>query len=180
MTLAEIIKLSIFIVIGSGIGTIIAQELFKHRLNKEFFRYSKLYSDKLDIIRVLYKKLVMMEKAHEKFMRQNEPSDAIEKTRFEEETNEIMNDFVDFYEENEIVFDDSTVAIMSQILEMIKESKKSQNMVNVFNDARGSEAWVKAISVKQDLYERFVYQELPKLKNKLKKDFQKRYKLLSK
>ena len=180
MTLTEVLELSSYIIIGSGIGTFAAQELFKYRLNKQLFRFSKLYSDKLDIIRIFYKKLVLMEKALDTFMSQREPSDDSEKAKFNEETVKVINDFIEYYEINEIIFDNKTVEIMQQILEKIKESKKTQNLANIVEDSRGTDVWLKAISDKQELYEKFVVDELPKLKNKLKRDFQNRYKLLSK
>ncbi|MCK9452565.1 MAG: hypothetical protein M0Q90_12800 [Bacteroidales bacterium] len=180
MPLTEVLELSAYIVIGSGVGTFVTQELFKHRLNKQLFRFSKLYSDKLEIIRILYKKLVLMEKALDTFMSQREPSDDFEKAKFKEETVKVINDFIEYYEFNEIIFDDYTVDIMGQILKKIKESKKSQNLANIFEDSRGTDVWLKAISDKQELYDEFVIDEFPKLKDKLKKDFQKRYKLLSK
>ena len=179
MTIAEILELSSYIIIGSGIGTFITLELFKYKLNKQLFRFSKLYSDKLDIIRIFYKKLVLLEKALDPFMSQREPNDDLKKSKFKEDTVKVIDDFIEYYEINEIIFDDNTVSLMKQILEKIKESKKVQSLANTLENSRNTETWLKAITNKQEQYEMFVVNELPVLKNKLKRDFQKRYKLLS-
>lgn len=180
ITFVEVLELSVYIVIGSGVGTFVAQELFRHRLNKQYFIFSKLYSDKLEIIRVLYKKLVNMEKALNLFMCKREPSDNDDKLKFKEETVKVIDDFLKYYEENEIIFDNETVSVMQQIVKKISESKTAQISANFFEGSRGTDVWLKAITEKQDLYDKFVTKELPKLKNILKFSFQEKYSLLAK
>lgn len=180
MKLLEILELSGYLILGSGIGTFVSQELFKHRLKKQFYRFSKLYSDKLEIIRIFYQKLVLTGKALDKFMRQREPNEDIEKKHFRNETLQIINDFIEYYEINEIVFDEKSSEIIEQILRDIEESKKLQSIANNLENDRGNEAWLKAVTKKQEYYEKFVINEFPNLKNKLKKEFQSRYKLLLK
>jgi hypothetical protein len=59
----QVLELFIYLIIGSGIGAFISQKLFEHSLNKKLLRFTKLYSDKLDIIKNLYRLLIKAEKS---------------------------------------------------------------------------------------------------------------------
>lgn len=170
----------LYILIGSGIGTFIVQKLFEHRLNKKLYRFTKLFSDKVDAIRILYRFLVRSEKALYTFLSQKEPSDLKEKAEFKMNTVEILNEFIQYFEENELLFEEDIVTLLNQIIEKIKKAKIVQSNAEIFESDRGSEAWTNAVLEKQDLLEKTVEIEIPRLKEKLKIDFQKKYHLLSK
>jgi hypothetical protein len=133
----------------------------------------------VEVIRNLYRLLVRTEKALENFMSQREPIDYDKKTEFKKDTLDIINEFVNYFEENEIIFDLDTVLLITEITDWIKKSKEVQNRAKLFESERGSDIWEEAITEKQDLLEKVVRKKIPELKGKLKKEFQKKYQLLS-
>ncbi|WP_159523885.1 hypothetical protein [Sunxiuqinia indica] len=83
-----------------------------------------------------------------------------------------------FYEENELFLDDKS-------LKLIKELKlKFENVLNAHNKAefmeimRGTEQWADAIENKMKVSETVLDNEIPTIKEQLKKDFQEKYKLI--
>lgn len=179
MTLTEILELSSYIIIGSGIGTFATQELFKHRLNKQLFRFTKLYSDKLDILKDLYRLLISAEKGLEILLSQREPNDKKEKVEYYEKTVKPINNFIELYEENEIIFEEPIVEQINEIINILKNAKTIHFNANNLEESRPSKEWENAVSTKQEL-NRKLENEFPKLKMKLKKEFQLRYDILSK
>jgi len=182
MSWAFTLETFIYLVIGSGIGTIgtfAVQKILEHRLKKKLHRFSKLYSDKIEVIRNLYRLLIRAEKALEIFMSQGEPIDFDKKAEFKKDTLDIINEFINYFEENEIIFDIDSASLVTEIIDMIKKSKEVQNRAKIFESERGSDIWEKAISEKQELLGKVVRIEIPKLKRKLKEEFQKKYQLLT-
>lgn len=178
MSLNQILELSFYLLIGSGLGTFIAQKLFEHRLNKKLYRFNKLYTDKLDIIKNLYRLLVQAEKALNILLSQGEPDTKEEKEDFRHITMETMDNFINYFEENEIVFDTSIVEIVAQIILRFNKAKSAHVFANLMETSRGSEAWERAVTKKQDLHEQLVKNEIPLLKEKLKNEFRNKYNLL--
>lgn len=180
----------IAILLGTGIITTLAQILITNNLNKRFFRFSNLYKDKLDIIREFYKLLIKAEKGLNILMIESEPElkfgkDGIvdqESNRKSEEFNiktyGAINSFFDFYDQNEIIFEDEIVILVNQLREKFIKANNAQSFAKIMEASRGSEAWEKAIDKKSDAHELYVVKEIPELKNKLKTTFQERYKLL--
>ncbi len=174
----EILKYSLSIIIGSGLGTFIAQKLFEQKLNKKLYRFTKLYSDKLDIIKNLFKLLVRAEKGLEILLSQREPNEKKEKEQYYEMTIKPMNEFIETFEENEIVFEKSIVDQINNIIDIFRNAKNTHFFANSMESDRGSQAWENAVSKKQELFNKLEL-EFPKLKMKLKKEFQERYEILA-
>ncbi len=180
MKIYEILELSLYLVLGSGIGTFITQKYFEHRLEKKLYRFNKLYTDKLEIIKNLYRLLIQAEKALDKLLSQREPDELEEKDNFRKTTMVKMDSFIEYFEENEIVFENSIIEIVSQISDKFNKAKSTHVFANMMENNRGSKAWEKAIEKKNNLHETLVKNEMPILKEKLKIEFQNKYRLLDK
>jgi len=111
---------------------------------------------------------------------QREPDEINKKDGFRHKTIETVEKFIDYFEENEIIFDKSIADLVRQILVRFNKGKKAHVFANIMESDRNSELWFKAVSTKQDLYEQLVEIEIPILKRKLKEEFQNRYHLLDK
>ena len=178
MNLNQILEIIIGSVLGSGLITFVLQKLFEHRLNKKLYRFGKLYSDKLDIVKNLYRLLIKAEKGLEILLSRRGSNDKNEKEEFQHETIETMDNFINYFEENEIVFDQTIVELVRQIGNRFNEAKKARVSADIMESDMNSKAWGDAVSKKQDLYEQLVKIEMPILKEKLKKEFQNKYQLL--
>lgn len=180
----------IAILLGTGIITTLAQILLTNNLNKRFFRFSNLYKDKLDIIREFYKLLIKAEKGLNILMIESEPElkfgkDGIvdqESSRKSEEFNiktyGAINSFFDFYDQNEIIFEDEIVILVNQLREKFIKANNAQSFAKIMEASRPSKAWENSVQEKQDTYETIVKKDIPCLKRELKTLFQERYKLL--
>lgn len=176
----EIFKILLTVIAGSGLATFGVQKAFEHRLNKKLSRFNTLYSDKIDVIKQLYKLLIKAEKALDLFLGQREPDDFKKNKEFKTQTVLVLNDFVNYFEENEILFDDTIVGIIRKITESFQTAKITQMQATIMEADRGSEKWVKAIEKKIELRELLVENEIPRLKQNLKFEIQKRYQILDK
>jgi hypothetical protein len=159
------------------LGTFFIQKTFEQRLNKKLFKFTKLYSDKLDIIRELYRLLVRAENGLQILLSQREPDDLVEKQKYYKETIETISEFVKTYEENELIFEKEIVEIITVIIEAFKKAKKAHFYANLMENSRGSKAWENAVNEKQELSNQ-LEKEFPILKTKLKTVFQARYDIL--
>lgn len=180
----------ITILLGAGIITTLTQLFLTNTLNKRFFRFSNLYKDKLDIIREFYKLLIKAEKGLKMLMIESEPEvksgkdgmpDEESKQKLEEfniKTYGAIDSFFDFFDQNEIIFEDEIVFLINQLRDKFNKAKSAQSFASMMETSRGSKAWEKAIDKKSDAHELYVIKEIPKLKNELKTKFQERYKLL--
>lgn len=175
----QIIGILATVILGSGSGNFLAQKLFEHHLNRSFFRFSKLYSDKLDIIRELYRMLIQAERALNLLHNQREPDEPIEKEKFKAETFEKIDRFIEYFEENEIIFDTSIVSIIDQFRKNFNSAKQKHNFATMLESDRGSKVWSDAVGEKVELQGKYI-EKIPILKEKLKNEFQEKYKLLTK
>lgn len=180
----------ITIFLGTGIISTFAQLFLSNNLNKRFFRFSNLYKDKLDIIRDFYKLLIKAEKALNILMSSREPElkigqdgNATEESKLEIEeyrkkTINVVQILLNFYEENEIVFEEEIVIYINQLKEKFEKSLNTHNFATQMESCRPSKAWENAAQAKLDAYDSIVSKDIPDLKKELKKIFQDRYKLL--
>jgi sulfur relay (sulfurtransferase) DsrC/TusE family protein len=169
-----------YVILGSGIGSFITQKIFEYRLEKKMFRFTKIYTDKIDIIKVFYSLLIRAEKALDLLMSRPEPKEIKDNEEYRKNTFDVISNFFDFYEENEIVFEPQIVILVEELQTKFNEAKKSHNYANMLEPSRGTEDWKEAIKQKIAAKEKLVIKEIPELKIKLKTEFQKRYQLLQK
>ena len=180
MDLKEIL-LTIFsiVALSSGIWTFIAQKTFEQRLKKSLTRFTKIYSDQVDTIKEYYRLLIKAEKALFLLMSQREPTDIEKKKEFVANTILIINNMIQYFEENELLFEKETTAQIKNIIKKIEEAKLLQSLAELSESDRGSETWSRAVNEKQNFFDNTVKQEFPILREKLKSDFQKKYHLIS-
>lgn len=181
----------ITILFGTGIITTLAQYFLTNNLNKRFFRFSNLYKDKIDIIKELYKLLIKAEQGVKILMFESKPEiingndgkPDQESTKnlveFNLKTHDAINSFFDFFDQNEIVFEDEIVQLINRLKEEFNKVENNHTYATMWENSRGSKAWDKAMDKKSDLYELSVLKEIPKLKNELKIFLQKQYKILN-
>ncbi len=174
----EFFKIIVSVIIGSGLATFFVQKTFEHRLDKKLSRFNTLYTDKITVIKRLYRLLVKAEKALELFLGQREPEDIEENRKFKDKTIKVLNNFKEYFEENEILFDAEIAEIVNMITGNFHEAKVTQIQATIMEAERGSIEWEKAIEKKIALRELLVVNEIPKLKQKIKLEFQKKYHLL--
>lgn len=166
------------IALGSGIWTFFAHKTFEHRLNKSLTRFTKVFSDQVDTIKEFYRLLVKAEKALSMLMSQREPSDFEKKKEFATNTILIINNMIQHFEENELLFEKDTIVKINQLIKKIEEAKILQIFAELLESERGSESWSKAVSEKQDFFDNTVKQEFPIMREQLKSDFQRKYHLI--
>jgi len=175
------ILITIFCLIayGSGIWTFIAQKTFEHKLNKRLTSFTKIFSEQVDTIKEFYRLIVIAEKALYQLMSEIEPTDNQMKKEFLANTLQPINNMVQYFEENELLFESNTVVIVKQIFEKIKKAKELQINAAFLESDRGSKAWENAVENKQNFFDNDLKNCFPVLREKLKKDFQSKYKLIS-
>ena len=186
MNWAEIVT----IFVGTGFITTLSQIFLTDKLNKQFFRFSNLYKDKLDIIREFYMLLVKAEKGLNILMielkpdlnygKDGNPDEVSERklAEFNMKTYVAINSFFDFYDQNEIIFEDGIVQLINQLREKFNKSENANSFAAMMETSRGSKAWENAIEKKIDAHELYVVKEIPEIKNKLRIFFQKQYEIL--
>lgn len=174
----DFLKVILFVFLGSGLGTIFAQKLFEHRLNKKLHRFSHLYTDRLDVIKNLFSLLVRAEKGLDKLLSEREPEDKENKDKFIQETLDRMSAFLDYFDENEIFFDDSVIETVAELRMIFYDAWSKHFSATLMEEYRGTEAWHNAVGRKEELRKKLMDNELRKLKKKLKEEFQKKYRLL--
>ncbi len=180
----------LIIIFGTGSLATFGQLFISDIINKKFFRFSNSYKDKLDIIREFYKLLIKAEKALSLLMSKPEPKLNIanggtadkesqrELDEFRKNTYDIINSFFDYYDENEIVFEDEIIILVNQLREKFNKAKSSHSLATMMESARSTKVWSDAIQAKEDAQQKYVVKEIPELKIKLRTFFQKRYKIL--
>lgn len=178
MSIMDILKLLLFIIVGSGLGTFFTQKLFEHRLDKKLYRFSQLYTDKLDVIKNLYRLLVQAETALGKLLSEREPESGEEREKFRSETIIKMDEFLKFFDENEIFMEDAVIKIVEEIRRAFNDAKNKHLFATLMEEHRGTEAWHNVVTRKDELRKKLVNNEMPELKKKLKEEFQRKYRLL--
>lgn len=181
----------ITIFIGTGTISTITQLLITSNLNKRFFRFSNLYKDKVDIIKELYKLLIIAERGLKIIFFESQPAivngndgkpdqESTKKlVEFKSKTYDAINSFFDFYDQNEIVFEDEIVKVINRLREDFNNAKNAQSYAAMMEASSGSKAWEKAIEKKSDAHKLYILKEIPELRNELKTFFQKQYKILN-
>lgn len=127
-------------------------ELFKSNLEKQSIefriRYEKLHSERVDVVKEVYKKIV---KTHKSFSLLMNPFQQVGDSTEEEKGNEAAknaNELTEYYEENRIFFDEKLSADIDSLLLEFKESwsefsgsrvskglKDNKTMLNQWNKA---------------------------------------------
>lgn len=178
-------SLGIFTIGSTSIAGIIiyfSKRIFENQMSilrsEHQHRFSTLYTEKLSVFRETYSKLVKAEKSLEYLLRPAKFAGKKTKQELSDEAYEFMIFLFDYYDENEIFFDESSVQLIEQLREKFREAWGAHWQADFMEEARGTKAWLETIENKTEVYKKVMENEIPSLKEMLKKDFQKRFKLI--
>ena len=186
MDIDEIIKIVGISVLSTsslvGIIVYISKKIFENKLNilkeERLHRFSNIYTDKFLVHRELYKRVVIAEKSLDCLMRPIKIKTDKSEEDAENETANHINSFYAYFDENEIIFDENEINTANLLRENFNKSWGTYQSVKRMESARGTEAWANVIEKSNEVYHSIVEAEIPKLRNELKNDFQKKYKIL--
>jgi len=166
----------------AGIIVYFSKHIFENQINilreEHIYRFSTLYTEKLAVFREIYKKLVKAEKSLEYLLRPVKFAGKKTKQEISDEAYNFIVTLFDYYDENEIFFDESSVVLIERLREKFTEAWGAHWQANFMEQARGTKAWIETIENKTEIYKKVMENEIPELKKMLKKDFQKRFKLI--
>ena len=170
--------------ISGSITTVIiyiSKKLFESRLsifeNKLLFRHNKLYTEKLTVLKELFKRIVIAEKSLEYMMRPIRFSDGRTDEELEQDVVMKVNSFYDYFDENEIILDENIISIVNSLRSKFSECWKTHQVASIMKYDRGSEEWKKSIDDKKEIYEKVICGDIPSLKQELINSFQKQLKI---
>jgi len=106
---------------------------------------------------------------------QDAPRDNREQKKFNQNIKSIKQ-FVDYFDENEIVLDKTVIEVVNQIKERLEESKDISIFSRLVSDS--PDEYEHNEKRKHSLWEQLSEKEFPILKTRLKTDFQKKFRLL--
>ncbi|GHT02753.1 hypothetical protein FACS189440_02190 [Bacteroidia bacterium] len=165
-----------------GVIVYLIKKIFENQidLRKDILihRFSAIYTEKLSLMKEIYRKVVVAEKSLEHVMRPIKLNDNRSTEELEKEAVDNINALFNYFDENEIIFNDKTVTLIRQLQTNFHKAWKSYNGISFFT--RNSDAWNKAINESIDVYNTTVAKDIPALKQELKEDFQNQLRILEK
>lgn len=178
-------NLGIFTIGASAItGLIIyfSKKIFETQISilktEHLYRFTTLYSEKIGVIKETFKRITYAEKALRNLTIPTKSGDDKQKNENYENANNSLNSFFDYYEENELFLDDSSLRLIKEMKSRFQDVLKAHDKAEFMEIMRGTEAWAAAIENKIKIYEVVLDNEIPAIKEQLKKDFQDKYKLI--
>lgn len=174
----EIIKSLGFFTIGSisitGLITYLFNKLFEHKIAKlnleHQIRFSRIYNDQSDQWRNTYKDLVIAERDLEVLLRPIRINPTKNRKELEDAAVISINKFFNNYDENKILFEDKTVEIIENLRNYFNKCWGSHFQMEFLRELKGSEEFSKAVTEAHNIYESIIQNEIPKLKENLRKD----------
>lgn len=174
LSLLELILLVIF---GSGSGTAIVGFFLKARFEKDLARYSEVFSDNLKSIKKVYESLVKVGVALDLYLSAREPEGLNERNQFKNKTVDVFDNFIKNFEENEIIFNEIETRLLKDVVELIKKVKSAHVTATFSEYSRGSDFWKESVDKKAELA-KIALIDFAKLRDSLRIEFQRKYKLL--
>lgn len=166
----------------AGIIVYFSKRIFENQLsilnNEHLYRYNTLYSEKLLVYKETYKRIVKAEKSLEYLLRPLKFGQKKSKEEITDETFTFISDLFEYYDENEIFFDNSSVDLLEQLRGKFTKAWGANWQADFMEQARGTPEWVETIENKKHVYETIISNEIPNLKKQLKQDFQKNFKVM--
>lgn len=145
-------------------------EKFKSDLEKQSIkfriRYEKMHSERAEIIKELYKKIVQTFRAFHSYMNpfQNDPESQEKKGK---EASVCANNFTDYYEENRIFVDENLAKEIDKLSDVLKKAwvEFEISRFNKTNKISYVENWNKAWKI--------ISEDTPTIKTKIEEEFRK-------
>lgn len=165
----------------SGILIYFSKKIFENQISllkdEQLQRFNKIYTEKLFVLKEIYRRIVIAEKSLEYLMRPVKIGGNKSEKEIETETINNINLLFDYFDENEIIINDQTANLINQLREKFYAAWGTHSKASFMEQARGTDVWIKSIDEKIEAYNKIVAEEIPSIKQILKNDFQKQFKI---
>ena len=142
------------------------------KLNLEFqIKLSELHVNQFEVMRLLYSKLIKAEKPLEYLTRPMKLNPEKSQEEIADEVVEKGNDFIDFFDENEIILNADTAELIHNIKQIYLKVWSTYSRKQIMGDTISSEMRVRLAQEINKAYEDHLQKEMQDLKEKLKEDF---------
>lgn len=152
-------------------------ELYKAELTRINFehqiRFSKLHSDRAEVIKELFKRMVQVQDSMESLMRPVQFVNEVPIVEKLKMSGTLGNNFLEYYKENEILFNDETCHLINTIQEMFLNAWKDFKLAEEFKDATTPDLQMELYQTRFKTYDQTLMTEIPKLKKELIAEFRK-------
>ena len=143
-------------------------------LEKFKIKYSRLHLEQVEIIKLLYSKLIRAEKPLEYLLRPIKINPDKSNEEIAKEVVQKANDFFDYFDENEVIFNEETCKLIKLIEENYLKVWKTHSVKQFMGENISKELLIKLVDDMTDAYENILQGEMQRLKAELKKDFRKK------
>jgi len=151
---------------------------YQNKLDKDLetykIKYSRLYIEQVDIIKSLYSKLIKAERPLEELMRPVKLNPERTDKEVSKEVVQNANIFFDYFDENEVVFNEDTCILIRLIKDKYLAVWKTYFVRQFKGDSISGELLTKNINDMREAYETILQVEMQKLKKELRQDFRKK------
>lgn len=174
-------NLGIFSIIITGASWVIKKyfekifdkdlEKFKADLEKQStgfrIRYEKMHSERAEVVKVLYKKIVRTYRAFHSYMNVFQGASEPPQEEKGKEASKCANDFTDYYKENRIFIDENLAKEIDKLSDAFKKAwvEFEISRFNKTNRPSYVENWSNAWKI--------ISEETPVVKNKIENEFRK-------
>jgi len=147
---------------------------YKSSLDRELvefkIKYSSLHLEQMEIIKQLYSKLIQAEKPLEYLLRPIKVNPSKTDDETVQEIGEKANAFFDFFDENEVIFNDATCQIINQIRDRYLQTWNAYSRFKMLRNAK-AEILNQVIQEMNNAYTEIIEGEMQRLKSELRADF---------
>ena len=170
-------------------------EKFKNELQKETLKYqstldkdletykikySRLHFEQVEIIKNLYSKLIKAEIPLEYLMRPIKLNPDKSNEEISKEVVNNANDFFNYFEENEVIFNEDTCKLMRVIKEKYIAVWSTYSTKQFMGDSATGDILVQIVTDMKVAYDNIFEGEMQKLKKELRDDFRKKLGIIEK
>jgi vacuolar-type H+-ATPase subunit F/Vma7 len=164
----------------TGLIIYFSKKIFENQISilktEHLYRFTTLYTEKIEVIKETFKRIVHAEKAL-RILTIPTSSDEKKKENYKNALTN-LDSFFGFYEENELFLDDNSLKLIKELKLKFEDVLNAHNKAEFMEIMRGTEQWANAIENKMKVYEAVLDNEIPAIKEQLKQDFQEKYKLI--
>jgi hypothetical protein len=143
-------------------------------LEKFKIKYTRLHLEQVEIIKLLYSKLIKAERPLEYLLRPIKVNPDKSNEEIAKEVVQKANDFFDYFDENEVIFNEDTCKTIKLIKENYLKVWKTYSIKQFMGENVSGELLIKLVDDMKDAYERILEGEMQTLKAELKNDFRKK------
>lgn len=149
------------------------QSKLDEKVEKFKISYSNLFVEQIVIMKETYKKLIVAEKPLEYLMRPIKTSPVKPEDEIAKEVIDKANDLFDYFDENELMFNEKISETFNLIREKYVEVWNTFTTKEIFSNSISSEMLLKLTKDMQNAYNKTLQGEIQTLKKQLRDEFQK-------